>query len=50
MQKILFLLLLPLTLTAQQTAEVKPYLGKPTLFSKDRPQVSCFTRLLLAHA
>lgn len=41
LEKLLLLLLfsLTLTLTAQQTAEVKPYLGKPTLFENDLERV-----------
>lgn len=44
MKKLLFLLLFPLTLAAQQTAEVKPYLGKPTLFVND-PNTEPLARL-----
>lgn len=46
---LLLIFLLPLTLTAQQTAEVKPYLGKPTLFVNDKPQVPLFYALTHAY-
>lgn len=50
MRKLCFLFLfMPLGLLAQQTAEVKPHQGKPTLFVNGQPQVPLFYALTHAY-
>jgi len=45
----ILLLLLPSYLNAQQTAEVKLHLGKPTLFVNNQPQLPLFYSLTHAY-